>query len=111
MENYRRKGIIFILLAFVLVLGTGFLAAISMAVPPAAPPGPTLPGTMIPKYVNQLLIPPVYQPTVVTDPITGAVVRHDYTVDVSQFQQQVLPAPLPQTTVWGYGGMVSTPTG
>ena len=26
-----------------------------------------------------------------------------YEISVEQFQQQVLPAPLPMTTVWGYG--------
>lgn len=109
---FTKKRLIVIMLALVMALGVGLWTAVSLAAPPPPPPpGPSLPGTMIPKFVNQLLIPPVYQPTVVTDPITGAVVRHDYTVDVSQFQQQVLPAPLPQTTVWGYGGMVSTPAG
>lgn len=109
---FKKKGLIVIVLALSLVLGISLLAAVSMAAPPAAAPaGPSLPGTMIPKFVNQLLIPPAYQPTVVTDPVTGAVIRHDYNIDVSQFQQQVLPAPLPQTTVWGYGGMVSTPSG
>lgn len=84
---------------------------ISTAAPPAPLPGPTLNPLTIPKYVNQLVIPPSYAPTVVTDPETGAVVSHDYSVDTSQFMQQVLPAPLPATTVWGYGGMVQTPGG
>ena len=67
--------------------------------------GPTLdPGT-IPKYVNQLVIPPVYDPTVVTDPETDEVLSHDYLIDMTQFQEQILPAPLPETTVWGYGGV------
>lgn len=109
---FRKKGLFVIVLALALTLGIGLWTAVSMAAaPPPPPPGPSLPGTMIPKYVNQLLIPPAYQPTVVTDPVTGDMIRHDYTVDVSQFQEQVLPAPLPQTTVWGYGGMVSTPSG
>lgn len=84
---------------------------ISTAAPPAPLPGPTLNPLTIPKYVNQLVIPPSYAPTVVTDPETGAVVSHDYSVDTSQFMQQVLPAPLPATTVWGYGGMVQMPGG
>ncbi len=80
--------------------------------PPAAPapiPGPTLDPVNIPKYVNQLVTPPIYFPTVVRDPVTGAVVRHDYTVDVNEFKQQILPPGFPMTTVWGYGGLVRNP--
>ncbi len=65
-----------------------------------------LPPTRIPKYLNQLVIPPVYEPTTVMDPNTGEVLRQEYTVDVSQFEQQILPSPFPKTTVWGYGGQV-----
>lgn len=107
---FRKKGLIIIMLAIAMMVVIGLWTTVSMAAPPPpAPPGPSLPGTAIPKYVNQLLIPPAYQPTVVTDPVTG--VRHEYTIDVSQFQEQMLPAPLPQTWVYGYGGMVSTPGG
>ncbi len=54
----------------------------------------------ISKYVDQLVVPPVYVP----DPITG-----DYTINVSQFSQQILPSSLPPTNVWGYGGTVKDP--
>lgn len=64
---------------------------------------------LIPKFVNQLVIPPVYSPMVTKDPATGKVISHDYTVDASEFEEQILPAPLPQTLVWGYGGMVKDP--
>ena len=58
----------------------------------------------IPKYVNQLPgPPPVYVPTVVEDG-HGNVVSHDYTVTVTAFDQQILPAGFPRTPVWGYGG-------
>ena len=30
-----------------------------------------------------------------------------YEIAVRQFQQQILPAPLPRTTVWGYGPVVA----
>ncbi|MBO8168371.1 MAG: multicopper oxidase domain-containing protein [Thermoanaerobacteraceae bacterium] len=63
----------------------------------------------IPKYVNQLDIPPVYEPTIITDQTTGDVLRHEYTVDVSEFKQQILPPGFPKTTVWGYGGLVKDP--
>lgn len=60
----------------------------------------------IPKYENQLVIPPVYDPKVVKDPLTGKVISHNYTITVSQFKQQILPQGFPTTTVWGYGGTV-----
>jgi len=62
----------------------------------------------IPKYMSQLDVPPVYDPVITTDPVTGAT-THDYTVDASEFQQQVLPPGFPMTTVWGYGGMIKDP--
>lgn len=65
--------------------------------------------TTIPKFVNELVFPPVYKPTVVKHPITGKVKSHDYEVTVSQFTQQILPAGFPETTVWGYGGKVRIP--
>lgn len=60
----------------------------------------------IPKYINDLAVPPAYVPTVITDAKTGAVLSHDYVIDVSQFEQQVLPDSFPKTTVWGYGGLI-----
>ena len=66
----------------------------------AVPPAPLLldPKT-IPKYVNQLTAPPpVYTPEYTT------VTAEYYTVDVTEFDQQILPLPFPKTKVWGYGG-------
>jgi spore coat protein A, manganese oxidase len=62
-------------------------------------PGGTLPPDVIPKFVTPLVIPPAM-------PLTG----NDSTVDyyriaVRQFRQQILPAPLPRTTVWSYGSV------
>lgn len=60
----------------------------------------------IPKYVNQLTgPPPVYEPTNVLDS-NGNIIKQKITVDMSNFTQQVLPLPFPQTQVWGYGGNV-----
>ena len=56
-------------------------------------PGGTLDPTSITKYAAPLVIPPVM-------PGTGA---NTYEIAVRQFQQQILPAPLPATTVWSYG--------
>jgi len=63
----------------------------------------------IPKFVDSLVIPPVYEPTVVKNHINGQVKSHDYTVNVSQFTQQILPDGFPETPVWGYGGRVRDP--
>ncbi|MFA5870247.1 MAG: molybdopterin-dependent oxidoreductase [Candidatus Bathyarchaeia archaeon] len=65
--------------------------------------GPTLDPSTIPKWVTQLPIPPVWEPTVVRD-AGGNVVSHNYTIEAVRFTQQVLPAGFPATTVWGYSG-------
>jgi spore coat protein A, manganese oxidase len=64
---------------------------------------------LIPKFVNQLVVPPVYEPNKVKSPITGKVKSYDYTVTMSEFTQQILPPEFPETTVWGYGGKVKNP--
>ncbi|NSW90625.1 MAG: multicopper oxidase domain-containing protein [Firmicutes bacterium] len=77
----------------------------------------------IPKFVNQLVKPPVYKPFIlkvkvtIEEKIHGNKVniyknkekRHLYFVDISEFKQQILPEGFPQTTVWGYGGLVKDP--
>ncbi|MCW4047219.1 MAG: multicopper oxidase domain-containing protein [Candidatus Bathyarchaeota archaeon] len=79
----------------------------------AVPANPALldPKT-IPKYVNQLIANiPVYQPTNIIDG-AGNVIRQDYTVDMVQLREQILPTGTPlvggvgdgKTTVWGYAG-------
>jgi spore coat protein A len=67
----------------------------------------------IPKYVNQLVAAiPVYEPTNVTDG-TGNTIQQDYTINMTYFREQILPAGTPlvgspdgMTTVWGYQGKV-----
>ncbi|HWJ03965.1 MAG TPA: copper oxidase, partial [Verrucomicrobiae bacterium] len=59
----------------------------------------------IPKFVNPLVVPPVYEPDIVKSE-DGNVRSHDYTVTMSEFCQQILPPEFPATTVWGYGGRV-----
>lgn len=71
-------------------------------------PNPLDPNT-IPMYVNQLVIPPVFEPSVVKDHHTGKVKSHNYRVTISQFTQQILPEGFPETTVWGYGSKVRDP--
>lgn len=78
------------------------LPIVLFALPVSAPNGLLDPLT-IPKYVNQLTRPPpVYTPQIVTD--KGSI-KFVYTVTVTNFSQQILPPPLPQTPVWGYGGL------
>lgn len=95
-------------IALTIALIATIIALPVMQLVSAVPPAPvTLDPKTIPKYVNQLsdasgvpIAPPVYVPEY-TDPSTGA---QYYTVDVTQFTQQVLPPPFGPTTVWGYGG-------
>ncbi len=73
---------------------------------------PTLDPSLIPKYVNQLVIPPVYVPTYSYDCKTRQWTQQ-YKIDMTQFTEQILPTTdangnptgFGQTTVWGYGGI------
>ncbi|AIF52929.1 multicopper oxidase family protein [Pelosinus sp. UFO1] len=65
---------------------------------------------IIPKYVNQLFIPPVYKPIIEKDPVTGEEISHNYTVSMTQFMQQILPPPFPMTSVWGFESTVEDPS-
>ena len=73
-------------------------------------PGGTLDPTVVDKFVTPLLIPPVM-------PRADTIVRRGQTIDyyvisMKQFEQQILPAGLPATTVWGYGAVKSaSPSG
>jgi spore coat protein A len=58
----------------------------------------------IPKYKNQLSKPDVFAPAAY-DGYRDKQITH-YDVDISRFKQQILPFPLPKTTVFGYGGLV-----
>ena len=68
---------------------------------------PTLDPNSIPKFVDQLVIPPVYVPEEIEDDGT-----QEYEVDMTEFYQQILPTQdaqgnptgFGQTKVWGYGG-------
>jgi FtsP/CotA-like multicopper oxidase with cupredoxin domain len=73
------------------------------AIPPAQVPPGTIDPTTIPKWANTLTgPPPVYVPS---DYVNGdGVTEHNYSIDVTEFYQQILPAPMPTTKVWGYGG-------
>jgi FtsP/CotA-like multicopper oxidase with cupredoxin domain len=72
----------------------------------AAIPGGTLDPTALPKFVTPLLIPPV-MPRAGTIKVKGGKNADYYEISVRQFQQQILPAGSPLTTVWGYGALRS----
>ncbi|MCB4791535.1 MAG: multicopper oxidase domain-containing protein [Elusimicrobia bacterium] len=60
---------------------------------------PTQDPTLIPKYVDPLVVPPAM-------PKTSTTAAEDYyEISTKQFSQQVLPTGMPQTTVWGYGSV------
>jgi spore coat protein A, manganese oxidase len=67
-------------------------------------PGGTLDPNLIPKFQTPLLIPPVM-------PKAGRIVARGgknvdyYEISMKQFDQQILPAGFPATTVWGYGAV------
>ena len=67
----------------------------------AAIPGGTLDPLAVPKYQTPLLIPPVM-------PKAARLPGIDYyQISMKQFEQQILPAGMPMTTVWGYGAIKS----
>jgi FtsP/CotA-like multicopper oxidase with cupredoxin domain len=70
----------------------------------AAIPGGTLDPNDVPKYVTRLLIPPVMPRAATINQRGGKRVDY-YEISVRQFEQQILPAGLPNTTVWGYGAV------
>ena len=65
-------------------------------------PGGPLDPRLVTKYATPLLIPPV-MPRAGTIAMPGGKRADYYEISMRQISQQVLPAPLPPTTVWGYG--------
>ena len=66
----------------------------------AAIPGGTLQPGDVTKYVTAMLIPPV-MPRAATLTMPGGKPADYYEISMRQFKQQILPAGLPDTTVWG----------
>jgi spore coat protein A len=69
-------------------------------------PGGTLNPHGVPKFQTAMLIPPV-MPRAATITLPGGKPADYYEISVQQFPQQILPSPLPKTTVWGYGAISS----
>jgi bilirubin oxidase len=68
----------------------------------AAIPGGTLDPAAISKYATPLIIPPAMPRTSKINVKGGKNIDY-YEIAVRQFQQQILPPGMPQTTVWSYG--------
>ena len=68
-------------------------------------PGGTLDPLTVPKFQTPLLIPPV-MPKAGTIRQGGKKIDY-YEISMRQFQQQILPAGMPMTTIWGYGAVKS----
>ena len=70
----------------------------------------------IPQWINQLSIPPVYTPQNITNN-SGSLIRQEYSIDVSEFEQQILPSKdsngkptgFGLTTVWGFSANAKDP--
>jgi spore coat protein A, manganese oxidase len=69
-------------------------------------PGGTLDPGDVDKYVTPMLIPPV-MPRAATIIMPGGKPADYYEISMRQFEQQILPALLPKTTVWGYGAVTA----
>jgi len=73
-------------------------------------PGSTLDPLPVLKYATPLLIPPV-MPRAGTIKQKGGKNVDYYEISMKQITQQILPAGLPATTVWGYGAVASESKG
>jgi len=69
-------------------------------------PGGTLAPGDVPKYMTPMLIPPVMPKAGMINQQGGRPIAY-YEISMKQFSQQILPAGLPATTVWGYGAIKS----
>lgn len=78
----------------VAAIAGGLLLVSSIPLQAVPLPGGTLDPLTIPKYATPLVIPPVMNDT-------GT--PNTYDIAMRQFKQQILPSPLPATTVWSYG--------
>jgi spore coat protein A len=72
----------------------------------AAIPGGTVDLVALPKYATPLLIPPV-MPQAGTIKLKNGKNADYYEISMKQFEQQILPAGSPKTTVWGYGAVAA----
>ncbi len=69
-------------------------------------PGGTLDPGSVAKFQTPMLIPPVMPTAGTIQNKMGKNVDY-YEISMKQFPQQILPTPLPATTVWGYGAVAA----
>ncbi len=99
-------GTIILLVLIILVPSAIYGYSTAFAIKPPAPV--TLDPKTIPKFINQLVVPPVFDPEV-----TSA--YDNYTITMTQGRQKILPTGTPivggvgdgKTSVWGYQGNVT----
>ena len=72
----------------------------------AAIPGGTLDPLSVSKFQTPLLIPPV-MPRAAKITVPGGKRVDYYEISMKQISQQILPAGMPPTTVWGYGAVTA----
>ena len=84
----------------------GRLPGASAPVALAQIPGGSLDPRLVPKYQTPLLVPPV-MPRAATITQSGGKSIDYYEISMRQFSQQILPAGLPPTMVWGYGAVTA----
>jgi FtsP/CotA-like multicopper oxidase with cupredoxin domain len=84
----------------------GRVPGMSAPVALAQIPGGSLDPNDVDKYVTPMLIPPV-MPKAATITLPGGKPADYYEISMRQFQEQILPADMPATTVWGYGAVKS----
>jgi len=94
----RRRGVLFRTSVVLCVAALGLGLVVGSA------SGQSLDPTTIPKYGSPLVIPPVMPVTGRAGRLAGPSADY-YEIAVRQFQQQILPAGFPATTVWGYGSV------
>ena len=94
-------------LAFGAVTGAGLLVPWGASEALTAPvPGGSLDPTTVPKYVTPLFV----LPAMPRDGTAAGGTVDWYSIGMRQFRQQMLPAGLPRTTVWGYGSTANAGT-
>jgi len=105
MRRYSRRTFV----AWVGGAGAGFylfgrLPGVSAPTALAQIPAVTLDPAVVPKFATPMLIPPV-MPRAATIRQPGGKPLDYYEISMRQIRQQILPAGLPKTTVWGYGAI------
>jgi spore coat protein A len=89
----------------------GQIAGVPFKIPVAAAqiPGGTLDPEAVTKFVTRMLIPPV-MPRAGTIIMPGGKPADYYEISMKQISEQILPAGMQPTTVWGYGAVTKSAT-